>query len=412
MGNSNHTHRLQDGYRVPAGARKPNGLRPVLIAAGGTGGHVIPAQAVALALRNLHPEIPVEFVCGMRPVELRTYWNHSEHPYLLRCGKAPGTGLGGLRRWLQLLRVLAPARSLIAKLNPAVVLGMGGYIAAPILLAAWRRRIPIVLHESNAVAGRTTRLFSRWAREVLLTHEQAAAMLPRRVKSRVVGTPVRADLFGVTREQGAAQFQLDPNRPVVLVLGGSQGAKALNAAVLDSLAYFERMAGTSGSPQILWSTGAANHARLALATAALNLNHVQVSLHPMIHPMSAAYAAADLVVSRAGSGTLAEISALGLPSILVPYPHAKDDHQRHNARSLSAGGGATLVEEADLGPGVLGGMISRLLADGDGLHRMAAAARAMATPRAAQEVALALVRVGYENAKSLEMVKEPAHAAS
>jgi len=379
-----------------ADAAVPPGVKgPVLIAAGGTGGHVIPAQAVAAALRRRWPVVPVAFVCGMRPVELRAYWNNREQPYLLRCGKAPGTGLGGLQRWLQLLRVVIPANRLVSKLRPRLVLGMGGYIAAPVLLAARRREIPIVLHESNAVSGRTTRLFSRWAKEVLLTYQCASAGLAPRCRHHVVGTPVRPDLFECSREQGAEVFDLDPSLRTILVLGGSQGARGLNAAMHDSLKMLDRLASRSGDIQVLWSTGAFNFSALSATVEKLSLEHVRVVLQPMIQRMGAAYALADLVVSRAGAGTLAEISALGLPSILVPFPHAKDDHQTYNARFLARSGAAHVVAEHELGPGGLGSLVETLFADRNGLQAMADAARKHATPRAADDVAEILVRLAY-----------------
>lgn len=383
------------------------GLGPVLIAAGGTGGHVIPAQAVAAVMRRRWPDLQVHFVCGMRPVELRTYWNNREQPYLLRCGKAPGSGLGGLQRWMQLLSVVIPADRLVAKLKPRVVMGMGGYIAAPILLAARRRGIPIVLHDSNAISGRTTRLFSRWAREVLLTHAAAAEGLAPGCVHSVVGTPVRPELFEITRAQGAEVFELDPTHRTILVIGGSQGARGLNSAIQDSLRTLESVAHRTGPIQVLWSTGTFNYSALSATVESMELKNVRVVLQPMIARMDAAYAISDLVISRSGAGTLAEISALGMPSILVPYPHAKDDHQRFNARSLAESGAALLVEEDDLGPGAMGALVERLFADREGLRAMARAAKEHATPQAADLVADALVRVGYPEQAERLSAAEP-----
>lgn len=380
-------------FSVPSRGAGP-AVRPILIAAGGTGGHIMPAQAVAQALRRLYPDVPVEFVCGMRPVELRTYWGLGEHPHLLRCGKVPGTGLGGLQRWIQLARAIQPAYRLVAQLRPRAVLGMGGYIVAPTLLAARRMNIPILLHESNAVAGRTTRLFSRWAKLVLLAHPDARKCFRSGVQTRVVGTPVRADLFQLDRGKGAAEFELDPSRRTLLVLGGSQGARAMNFVLLEALRLLDALAESFGGLQIIWSTGAGNHGEISSALKDAPPRHLTVRTYPTIQRMDAAYAAVDLVLSRAGAGTIAEITALGLPSILVPYPNAKDDHQRQNARSLAASGATRLVEERQLTPADLTALLRLLFGDADSLKHMSQAAQAQAMPQAADEVAEALMAAG------------------
>lgn len=380
-------------FPVPSRGAGP-AVRPVLIAAGGTGGHIMPAQAVAQAVRRLYPDVPVEFVCGMRPVELRAYWGMGEHPHLLRCGKVPGTGLGGLQRWIQLARAIQPAHRLVAQLKPQVVLGMGGYIVAPTLLAARRMNIPILLHESNAVAGRTTRLFSRWAELVFLAHSDARKCFPSRVQTRVVGTPVRPQLLQIGREAGAMEFSLDPSRRTLLVLGGSQGARAMNFVLLESLRSLDALAESVGGLQILWSTGSGNHSEIACALKDASLRHLNVRTYSTIQRMDAAYAASDLVLSRAGAGTLAEITALGLPSILVPYPNAKDDHQRQNARSLALSGATQLIEERQMTPSTLTDLLQSLLQNEDSLRRMSQAARTQAMPRAAEEVAEALIAIG------------------
>jgi UDP-N-acetylglucosamine--N-acetylmuramyl-(pentapeptide) pyrophosphoryl-undecaprenol N-acetylglucosamine transferase len=333
----------------------------------------------------------------MRPVELRTYWGLGEHPHLLRCGKVPGTGLGGLQRWIQLARAIQPAYRLVAQLRPQVVLGMGGYIVAPTLLAARRMNIPILLHESNAVAGRTTRLFSRWAKLVLLAHPDARKCFRSRVQTRIVGTPVRADLFALGREKGAAEFSLDPSRRTLLVLGGSQGARAMNFVLLEALRSLDALAESVGGLQVLWSTGAGNHAEISSALKDAPPRHLTVRAYPTIQRMDAAYAAANLVLSRAGAGTIAEITALGLPSILVPYPNAKDDHQRQNARSLAVSGATQLVEERQLTPESLTALLQSLFQQEELLRRMSQAAQAQAMPRAAEDVADALITFGLEN---------------
>lgn len=364
---------------------------PIFIAAGGTGGHIMPAIAVGAALRRLQPGISVEFVCGMRPVELRAYWNSGEQPHLLRCGKSPGTGMGGMQRWIQLLRAIPAARKLVAARRPRVILGMGGYIVAPVLLAACRLKIPMILHESNAVAGQTTRLFSRWARETLLSEESAVSSLPSSARWRVAGTPVRDSLFQCSRAEGAAAMHMDPNRKTILLLGGSQGARSVNRIVLESLPLLEDIAEKIGGLQLLWSAGAANFPDIHLAIQKMQLRGLKICVHPSIDRMDAAYACCDLVITRAGAGTLAEVTALGLPSILIPFPQAKDDHQRKNAIALEAKNAAILIEEKALSAARLKETIESLLGAEKKLAAMRSAALAEARPGAAEFIAKILL---------------------
>lgn len=384
---------------VSGSASRPAAAR-VAIAAGGTGGHIMPALAAAEAIRALEPEAHVEFFCGRRPVELAIYREAGESPVALPCGDTGGASFASLRRAAAApVAALAAARALRA-LRPDAVLGMGGYVCAPVLLAARALGVPVYLHESNAIPGRITRLFAPGAREVFLGFAAAAGKLSRRARPRVTGTPVRAALATQTRESAAAALGLDPRRFTILALGGSQGARALNEAILKTLPALDLEAEAARDIQFLWSAGAANYESVNTRLSGIALPSIYLEMWPSITRMDAAYACSDLVISRAGASTLAELTALGLPAILVPLPTARDDHQRANARALADAGAALVVEEGPEFAESLLRAILTLMRDPRRLESLAGAARRLAAQGAAREIACRLLGRAAQSAES------------
>lgn len=362
----------------------------VLIAAGGTGGHVFPALATALALRELAPELEVEFVGTERGLESRLV---PEAGWTLHRVQAAPLARRLSASTLRLPRVLMEATAQVARLirerDVAVAAVFGGYVAVPLALAARRTRTPLVVHEQNAVPGVANRLAARWAHTVAVSYHRAEQALPG---PRVVftGNPVRREMAGVDRAalraQALAAFDLDPARRTLLVFGGSQGARRINDAVVGT-------AGLWSEPQalqILHAAGSREHERVAAAWAeALGAGRAAplVRCQAFIERMDLAYAAADVVLCRSGASTIAELSALGLPSVLVPYPHATADHQMANARELEAAGGALVIPDAELGATAVVGAVQPLLRAPDALHALAAGARDFGRPDAARRLA-------------------------
>lgn len=359
----------------------------VLIAGGGTGGHVFPSLAVGAALAEAS-HLQVEFVGTTNGLEASLVpaagWRlHTVDtpplarrlsPALLR---VPGAVLAAVRQ----------ARAIIGERNAVAAVVFGGYVSVPLALAARWARIPLIVHEQNAVPGLANRMAGRWAAAVALTHEGTAFGRGRTV---VTGNPVRPGLDPTAVVQGRAgaleHFDLDSDRSTLLVFGGSQGARRINTAVVES-------AGRWADPQrlqILHATGRRDAAEMssawdaALATAGAA---PLVRCVDFIERMELAYAAADAVVCRAGASTLAELTVLGLPSVLVPYPHATADHQTANARSLERDGGAVVVPDDQFDAPRLVAEAEPLLLDEQRRTRMAAAARAAGRPDAAQRVA-------------------------
>ncbi|MGQ0657046.1 MAG: undecaprenyldiphospho-muramoylpentapeptide beta-N-acetylglucosaminyltransferase [Chromatiales bacterium] len=351
--------------------------RPILIMAGGTGGHVYPALAVALHLRELG--VPLLWLGSRHGLETRIVPEVGIPLLTIAISGLRGHGLPTLLAApFKLLLAIAQALLLLGRNRPAAALGMGGFASGPGGLAAWMLRVPLLLHEQNAVLGLTNRLLAPLAVRLM---EAFPGTFARKAAART-GNPVRAEILTVPAQRPAHR-----TRTHLLVLGGSQGARALNQVLPQALQQL-------GDLRLeVWHQSGAE--KLQDATARYLEAGLQVRIDPYIERMDEAYAWADLVVCRAGAMTVAELSAAGVASVLVPYPHAADDHQTANARYLSEPGAAVLIPESELTPGRLATVIRRLIEDGGQMLRMAEAARAQARADATEKVAQACIEVAY-----------------
>jgi len=352
----------------------------VVIAAGGTGGHVIPALAVAaeLAAKN----VPVVW-CGTRSgLEARIVPLHGIDMHWIDVAGLRGKGLlQTLLGPLKLVHAIWQSARHIQTLKPRAVLGMGGFVSGPVGIAALLMRKPLVLHEQNAVAGMTNRWLSKLATRVFCAWPN---VFKSSCNATVVGNPVAADMEALARQP--LQIDTSQSQPLkILVVGGSRGAQALNAMVPAAAALVK------GDITIHHQTGKDNATLVRNSYAAVESVSVKVS--EFIDDMTQAYRCADLVISRAGAMTVTELSALGLPSILVPYPYAVDDHQTLNARRLADAGGALIMPQASLSAEHLAETLSSLAKDRERLVLMSEAARGCFVPEAAATVASALLEV-------------------
>ena len=360
-----------------------NALAPVLIMAGGTGGHIFPGLAVAECLRA--QGVPVVWLGARGGMETQVVPGHQIPLQTIAVGGLRGKGWGTrLMAPLMLVRASLSALQVVRRCNPRSVLSMGGYVAGPGGLAAWLMRKPLVVHEQNRVAGFTNRLLATRARRVLSGFADA---LPR---AQWVGNPVRASIAQVA--EPAQRFAARSGRPRLLVLGGSLGARALNLALPRALAAMPVVQ----RPDVVHQCG---HRGLEATQAAYAAAGVQAQVVAFIEDMAARYAWADLAVCRAGALTLAELTAVGLGALLVPFPHAVDDHQTRNAQVLVAAGAAQLMSENlqgdfPLDVEKLTGRLESLLDSRSQLLAMAQAARGLARPDAAQAIARACLEVG------------------
>lgn len=283
-----------------------------------------------------------------------------------------------------LLRSATGAFGLVKRERPAVVVGMGGFAGFPAVAAALVFRRPVVIHEQNAVPGMANRWLSRWAEITALTFEDEAGAIksPRKI---VIGNPVRRSVLGSKKPAALKKLGLDERPVTVLVFGGSRGARKLNEAVIGAYDMFRH----AHNLQVVHVTGKMEHERFQKELEAVRRRHDTVKYHifPYMDDMGAAYAAADLVVSRAGATTVAELTAVGLPSILVPYPYATDDHQTANAKYLERAGAARMVSNDTFGPQRFWQLVSGFAYRPDSLKEMAARARELGRPDAAARLA-------------------------
>ncbi|MGQ0502528.1 MAG: undecaprenyldiphospho-muramoylpentapeptide beta-N-acetylglucosaminyltransferase [Panacagrimonas sp.] len=342
-----------------------------MIMAGGTGGHVFPALAVAHELRRRGHE--VSWMGAPDSFEARTVPPQGFAIDFIRVSGLRGKGaMTLLGAPLRVLRAVWQAWAILGARRPHAVLGMGGFASGPGGLAAWLRRTPLVIHEQNAAAGMTNRLLARLAQRVL-------EAFPGTFRgATTVGNPVRNG-FAELLAPSARMASRDDGRAHLLVLGGSQGARALNERLPQALALMP----AESRPQVRHQAGRT----LEVAQRAYASAQAEAQLEAFITDMPAAYAWADLVVCRAGASTIAELSAAGCASLLVPFPFAVDDHQTRNGEHLVAAGAAQLIQEVALTPERLAQTLRKLLADRPRLVAMAQSARAAAWTRATDLIA-------------------------
>jgi UDP-N-acetylglucosamine--N-acetylmuramyl-(pentapeptide) pyrophosphoryl-undecaprenol N-acetylglucosamine transferase len=359
---------------------------------GGTGGHLYPALALSDALSSLRPDVRMFFVGALQGVEARILPERGEDHLLVPVrGFRRGKILENLSVLWSLLRSLVATGQLFSRLRPGIVVVTGGYAGGPAGLMAGVMGIPLALQEQNARPGFTTRVLSLWSRQVHLAFPESRDLLPRRARSRtrLSGNPVRT--VSEVDETGArSRFRVDSEARVVLVVGGSQGARGINQAVLDMIGSVRR--GDLAWPEdavLLWATGPRNFQEVGEALEAMG-TPPWVRVVDYIDDMPQALAIATLAVSRAGAMATSEFLSWGIPSILVPLPTAAADHQTRNAESLAASGCALHLPEKDLTGGSLHDHASGLLLDPAALEGMEQAALGRGRPNASREIAEAL----------------------
>jgi UDP-N-acetylglucosamine--N-acetylmuramyl-(pentapeptide) pyrophosphoryl-undecaprenol N-acetylglucosamine transferase len=348
--------------------------RTVMIMAGGTGGHVFPALAIAGELRAVRE---IVWLGTERGIEARLV---PEAGYATEWIQVEGLRGKGIGRWLgapfRLLRAVAAARRVLRRRKPGVVLGLGGFASGPGGIAAWLAGTPLVIHEQNAVAGLTNRWLARFASRIA---EGFPGSFPAWRGALYVGNPVRPEIATLPPPRQRFESRSGPYR--LFVFGGSQGASALNRLVPAAVGLLPE----SRRPCVLHQTGAKDR---EATEAAYRAAGVQADVRAFVDDMATAYAEADLVVSRAGALTVAELAAAGVGAILVPFPAAVDDHQTRNAEWLGRVSAAQVVSEAGLTAPELANRLATLLGNGRArLLAMAEAARAQAKPDAARRMA-------------------------
>lgn len=357
----------------------PSAVKRLVIACGGTGGHLFPGIAVAQEARQRGWETLL--LISEKQIDALATQGHED----LRFEKVPAVGmpkplsLKMVRFVWKFLQTRRHCRRLLKEFKADAVLGMGGFTSLPPVQAGRSLGLRTFVHESNAIPGKANKLTSKFCTGVLLGLEACAKFFPAG-KTQVTGTPLRTGLRTTTpRPEGLAFFGLSERKKTILVMGGSQGARGVNRAVVEALPLLD-----AGAVQVLHITGPGEFESLKTAYAAQP--QITAAVIPFCQRMELAYAASDLAVSRSGGSSLTELSAFGLPTILVPYPTAADDHQRRNADVFTKAGAAIAVEETDLGDGKLAALLTSLLNDDSRRALLSAAIRRLAPENAAARV--------------------------
>ena len=342
----------------------------IVIAGGGTGGHVIPALAIAQQLKKQFAA-EVLFIGTARGMETRLVPQAGFPLELIKVGALKNVSLmTRAKTMFDLPRALWASGRMLSDYNPDVVIGVGGYASGPAMLAAIRRRIPTLAFEPNVIPGFANRLVARWVSAAAVHFKETCEYFPN---CKVTGVPVREAFFHIPdRAQGPL---------TLLVFGGSQGAHAINQAIVESLPGLrERVPGI----HIIHQTGQRDWADVV---AAYQKDGMTGEIDKFIDDMPGTFARADLLVCRSGASTVGEITAAGKAAIFVPFPRAADDHQNVNARALERAGAAVVVEESHLEAAYLVDTVAALLNDSQRLRTMSAAAKSLAHPNAVQEIA-------------------------
>jgi UDP-N-acetylglucosamine--N-acetylmuramyl-(pentapeptide) pyrophosphoryl-undecaprenol N-acetylglucosamine transferase len=348
----------------------------VVIAGGGTGGHLYPGIAVARELLRRHPDAQITFAGTARGIEARVIPREGFELDTLRSVGLKGTSIAARLRGLLLIPFSGvDAWSILSWRSPHLVIGVGGYSSGPVVAIAVLRRIPTLLLEQNAVPGLTNRLLAPAVSAAAVTFESTASYFGRR--AIVAGNPVRAEFVSETVAPGVR----DPGPPRVLIFGGSQGAHAINVAMVEAA---PELAAHPGGLAITHQTGERDLERVRDGYRRAGL---EARVEPFLFAMDREIKSADLVVCRAGATTIAELTATGRAAVLVPLPTAADDHQRKNAEVLAQSGAAEVMEQRNLSGVALATRIVRLIAEPARLDAMAAAARRMGRPDAAKVIA-------------------------
>lgn len=348
-----------------------------VIACGGTGGHLFPGIAVAETLRARGHEVML-FI-SEKEVDTLALQEHPE----LRYEKLPTIGLpsgfspavlGFGRRFAD---SLARCRSIYRQFKPNVVLGMGGFTSTAPVMAGRMRGLPTFIHESNAIPGKANRFTARMVRAVLLGFKECAQFFPR-ARTEVTGTPIRTELLPQDRHVALEKLGLRNDLKTLLVMGGSQGASGVNQAMIKAAPLLR-----DAQIQIIHLTGARDE---KLVTESYARDQIASLVRPFHHHMELLYSAADLAIARSGAASLAELATFALPSILIPFPYAADDHQTRNAEIFVRSGAGVMTKESDVTPERLAQQIRDLLGDAMQLRLMSDAAKKLAPADAAKRV--------------------------
>ncbi|KPJ59998.1 MAG: hypothetical protein AMJ46_08650 [Latescibacteria bacterium DG_63] len=366
----------------------------VLMAGGGTGGHLYPAIAVAQELRKKNKKTEIRFVGSRKRLEKEIVERYGFKLVAISARGMPRRpGLGFLSFLLCSLFSLFEALVLFLRWKPDVILGTGGYVSGPVILVGALLKVPAVIQEQNSIPGLTNRLLSAFAKEVHLTFAESRRYFRRKDHLRLTGNPVRKEISTCDVDSALRKFGLDAERKTILILGGTRGAHSLNLAMIGALNRLSERKDL----QFILQTGEQDYDWVRHSVAPFRR---RVHVVPYFTSIGDAYCCSDLVVCRAGAMTVSEIAACGIPAVFVPYPHAVYGHQVQNARNLVDRGAAEMILDRELNADILAATITRLADDESKLKRMSVSARGFARFDTAEKIAKSLVKFGNGGRRS------------
>ncbi len=343
----------------------------LIVTGGGTGGHLFPGIAVGLGMQKRIPGTKVMFIGTDRQMDRETLLEHNFEPVALRCSGLKGVGM--MSKLTSLIRMpLAVIRAIgiLSRFKPDLVFGVGGYVTGPVVLAAKMLRIPICIHEQNSVPGMANRLAGKLADRICISIPCSPPFNP--AKTVLTGNPVREGILAI-----ATQRQQEKDKVLTLaVLGGSQGAHRVNVLMVEAL---QKMKFQGIEPRVIHQTGSADE---QMVVDAYDEAGIVAEVRSFFKSMEKVYLESDLIVSRAGATTLAEMAVLGIPALLIPFPYAADNHQQTNGEYYVGGKGCRLFQESQLAADILAEKVSDLLQNRKELHTMAASMKTMGVPEA------------------------------
>ncbi|WP_346354580.1 undecaprenyldiphospho-muramoylpentapeptide beta-N-acetylglucosaminyltransferase [Azotosporobacter soli] len=359
----------------------------IVFSGGGTGGHIYPALTILRKLQELHPEVEVLYIGTDKGLESDIIPKENIPFRTIRVsGFRRSLTIENLRIAWQAAASVCDAFAILKEFAPQVVVGTGGYVCGPVLLAAKLAGIPTMIQEQNVVPGMTNRILARLVNQVAVGYEDAVAQFPISCHPAVCGNPVRPEVLSATREAGLESLGLDGTLPVLLVSGGSRGARSINQAMLAVHQFFA----AAGNLQIVHVTGRQDYDTVVEGLAQAGISHglgTRLQVHPYLYDMANALAAADIAVFRAGAIALAELTVRGIPGILIPYPYAAANHQEWNARSVAQAGAAVVIDDASLSGASLTAAVQELLSDAKKRNEMKENSLRMSRPEAAADLA-------------------------
>lgn len=352
----------------------------ILVSGGGTGGHIYPAIAFIKEVKKYHPDAEFLYIGTEKGLE-KSIVKRENIPFksIKITGFKRKLSFENVKTIVRFIKGTALSKKYIREFKPDVVLGTGGYVCGPVVYAAAKQKIPTIIHEQNSVPGLTNKFLSKYVDKVALCFEEAGQYFPKE-KIVLTGNPRASEVIGNDGKRGRQSVGLDPAKKAVLIVGGSRGAKPINDAFIEVLPQVSEK-----EYQVLYVTGDVHYENVLREVKKVG-SPENVIIKPFIHNMPEVLAGIDLIVARAGATTLAEITALGIPSILIPSPYVTNNHQEKNARALGNNGAAIVILERDMSGTVLLQEIDKILLNEETLTQMKRASAQLGIPTAAKNL--------------------------